>query len=297
MKRKRLGSGLSPAIAMEKETDMTHYVHEVCDGILKDYLGRPWGWIRESDFAPEVARRLSTALGNDNVVEANLELGPRLVPKGGTTCTVSRVRTEVRFSLPQPPAGRPIKPKKTGKAQQLVDLAVYRCSEEKPVIRVNGNGARDAFLHGRPEEFESLIEVKLTPGRWITSNGECPWFNDVEKLERFTDVPTRVVLFADTALPLRSVGVTYNTKRVRKGLYSPPSEYPELPWPLRTAAFAVNARGRRWTFKPCTPESKPGLFLWALGLDGRARWDLKEETVRLLEHEEVTPTCWKVTVK
>ena len=276
---------------------MKEYVHKVCERILEKYMLNPWGWVRESDLVPEVARRLTSAIDGGKLAQVDLKLSKPLARHGKRIWRVPRVRTEVRLSVPQTSHSAESEETPGKQRRQRIDLAVYRNAAGKPVIKVNGNGVRDALLHGKVEEFETLIEVKLTPGKWITSENECRWFNDVEKLERFSEVPTRVVLLVDTALPLKSVGVTYDMTRSKTELYSVPRGDLAVPWPLRSEAFAFNARGRRWTFTPCTPRSKPGLYLWAIGLKGRAPWNPEATRIAPVKAIHVKPTCWKVTVK
>jgi hypothetical protein len=144
----------------------------------------PWRWLRESDLVADLVGILRKAFPDP--VPSSL-VGDFKMPEGPT---VSRVRTEARLR----------------KDREAVDVVLLNSSRVHVTVR--SNGVRDAVRAVRPEDVHAAIEVKLEPG--LSQTG---WSEDVKKLQRYPQIPTRVVLWLDTSLPLEAVGLTYRHQK------------------------------------------------------------------------------------
>jgi hypothetical protein len=210
---------------------------------------------------------------------------------------VPRVRTEVRLQLPEF--------KRSGESEasqthgERIDISVYKRNSTPPRLRVHGNGARDVWLAGVPEDFGCMLEVKLTPGRFLGGGAshECGWLRDVFKLSFLPSVETRIVLFVDSGLPVETVGVTYSNTRRTKPLYPSRDERPDLPpWPLRRERFEAEYDGTQFKFEP-DERSAHGLFLWALSV--APQWSPVFDATKLVKPIPVSaiePCRWRVEV-
>ena len=244
--------------------EVTRLVQEVCDDALQKYVRWPWRWPKESDLVVDLVHSLNRELGRQAVALADL-VGPGSLDLSTARARVPRVRTEARPRT---------------ESRTAFDIAILGTTPLE--VHLHANGARDVVRRVDGRQIAALIEVKLEPG--LTQQG---WVADLEKLMHPQCEGTRVVLWIDTSLPLKAVGVTYEdaTAVVRR------TENCEYAWPLQQNR-SMKIGGTLLALAPARGPRSGGVSLAALGLSPRTR-PVDFET--LLSPDAVAPCWWQVT--
>lgn len=251
--------------ARVKREDTLKKMDRVCKQVLRDHARDPWRWLRESDLVAALVARIEDAFGQTVGSTCAVELDKargRCVGPGPNHLLGPRVRTE-------------LKPRGVRDGSRF-DVAVMRDGYR---IYLNGNGVRDASLRADLGDIMVLLEVKLMPQLYRpTRHGrtESRWLDDIAKLRRVLTCNADLLaglLFIDTSLPLRGVGMTYEGRwpRERYEEHERASDRDVRRfWPLPRGDFFLKAHefgGKRAGFRWDDNPGRRDVSLWALAAD------------------------------